>query len=304
MTRYTNLLRVAAVQANASQCWTEKSFHEKVMRLTEDAAKRGAKIVAFPEDVGLWLGFVKESPAVTVFRDASMGGFRPSSEKPVSAWRKFVESASDWLFAHLRLPWLGDYVSQAKIQRVAARAFSAAASTYRVVVVGGSIFERREGGDIYATCRVYDADGTCAGVVEKHHLISIETSMGAIPTALPTDVVEAGGRRIGVCICYDLNFPDVTAALAKGGAELICCGSSGIRPYPGYPFNPSLDEPQVQRAIESQITILRPYQCGFMVPGIYFDGRSSITLPDGTFASYAASQRREEILIADVPLRP
>lgn len=50
--------------------------------------------------------------------------------------------------------------------------------------------------------------------------------------ALPVFDVTLGGERVklGLCICYDLFFPEVTKALAMKGADVIVCASASPTP--------------------------------------------------------------------------
>lgn len=50
--------------------------------------------------------------------------------------------------------------------------------------------------------------------------------------ALPVFNVELGGERVrlGLCICYDLFFPEVTKALALKGADVLVCASASPTP--------------------------------------------------------------------------
>jgi predicted amidohydrolase len=57
-------------------------------------------------------------------------------------------------------------------------------------------------------------------VYRKTHLWDREQEWFVAGDALPP-VVETRAGRIGVGICYDLEFPEVTRHLAVGGAELI-----------------------------------------------------------------------------------
>ena len=65
---------------------------------------------------------------------------------------------------------------------------------------------------------------------DKIHLFDVALSEGA--TYHESDTVEPGAAaiihdtpkaRIGHTICYDLRFPDLYRALAKAGAEILCC---------------------------------------------------------------------------------
>jgi predicted amidohydrolase len=86
------------------------------------------------------------------------------------------------------------------------------------VVVGG-FAERTAGGDLFNSAAVVDGEGVRA-VYRKTHLWDRERVWFAAgddpPPVIATDV-----GRIGVAICYDLEFPEVTRRLALHGAELI-----------------------------------------------------------------------------------
>lgn len=51
-------------------------------------------------------------------------------------------------------------------------------------------------------------------------------------TSLPVHEVTLGGEkvRLGLCICYDLFFPEVTKALALRGADVLVCSAASPTP--------------------------------------------------------------------------
>lgn len=85
-----------------------------------------------------------------------------------------------------------------------------------VVVVG---FVEREGGTLYNSAVVITADGPVA-VYRKTHLWDSEVDLFT-PGADPAPVVETAIGRLGVLICYDLEFPEMPRTLALRGAEII-----------------------------------------------------------------------------------
>jgi predicted amidohydrolase len=97
-------------------------------------------------------------------------------------------------------------------------AWSAAVRVNRGVVVGG-FAELAAGGAFCNSAVIVDGDGVRA-VYRKTHLWDREQEWFVAGDALPP-VVETRAGRIGVGICYDLEFPEVTRHLAVGGAELI-----------------------------------------------------------------------------------
>ena len=302
MSNLISTVIVAAIQASAIQCYRESEFSAHILQLTQKAKAQGAEIVVFPEDINLWLAFVKEHPEVTLDREkrsgVSIGAMSHSPKK--SRVRVYFENVTDWILKHLHMPWLGDWLSKPKVARVCSRAFSRAAKEYSVVIVGGAYFHHDKDG-LNAVCRVYDKDGSDVGGVEKHHLIPTETALGIVSGAL-AEPIQTREFRIGVAICYDINSADVCAHLAAGGAQILCVPTSGIRPFPGYPFNPTIDMPQIERAKETGLAVARSYQCGWLFPGMYFDGHASIVGPNGDIKAISRSPTHEQIVVAEVRL--
>jgi 5-aminopentanamidase len=88
----------------------------------------------------------------------------------------------------------------------------------RAVVVGG-FAERSADGAVFNSAAVVDGSGVVA-VYRKTHLWDREQEW-FVAGDEPPPVVETAVGSIGVAICYDLEFPEVTRRLALAGAELI-----------------------------------------------------------------------------------
>ena len=86
------------------------------------------------------------------------------------------------------------------------------------LIVGG-FCELGDDGLLYNSAAVVDAMGVVA-VYRKTHLWDREKLIFAAGTAEPP-VLETAFGRLGVLICYDLEFPELTRALALRGADLI-----------------------------------------------------------------------------------
>ena len=98
------------------------------------------------------------------------------------------------------------------------REWGAAASRGDAVVIGG-FCERGDDGKIYNSAAVVDGSGVI-GVYRKVHLWDREKLWFTAGDA-PPPVFDTPHGRIGVLVCYDLEFPEMTRALALAGAELI-----------------------------------------------------------------------------------
>lgn len=88
--------------------------------------------------------------------------------------------------------------------------------TRTVVVLG---FCEDGGSTLYNSAAVLDADGVRA-VYRKTHLWDRET-LFFTPGERMAPVVTTAHGRIGVLICYDLEFPEMPRRLATAGADLI-----------------------------------------------------------------------------------
>jgi predicted amidohydrolase len=88
----------------------------------------------------------------------------------------------------------------------------------RGIAIGG-FCERGEEGRLYNSAAVVDPSGVRA-VYRKVHLWDRE-KLFFEPGDRPPPVLDLGVGRIGVMICYDLEFPEMPRMLALAGAELI-----------------------------------------------------------------------------------
>lgn len=99
------------------------------------------------------------------------------------------------------------------------RLWQALARELNVVVVGG-FCERLDDDELANSAALIDARGLRA-VYRKAHLWDGEKDIFSAGDAAPP-VVETIHGRIGVLICYDLEFPEWVRLPALAGADLIC----------------------------------------------------------------------------------
>jgi len=86
------------------------------------------------------------------------------------------------------------------------------------VVVGG-FTELGENGKVYNSAAVVDGTGVLA-VYRKIHLWDKE-KLVFTPGDVAPPVVDTAIGRLGILICFDLEFPEMPRTLALGGAEII-----------------------------------------------------------------------------------
>ena len=110
------------------------------------------------------------------------------------------------------------------------RQWQALAAEHELVIVGG-FCERGADGRLFNSAAVVDASGTRA-VYRKAHLWDKE-KLVFTPGDAPPPVVDLAFGRVGVMICYDLEFPEWVRLAALDGADLIAAPVN--RPYVARP---------------------------------------------------------------------
>lgn len=110
------------------------------------------------------------------------------------------------------------------------------------IVVGG-FAELGDDGAVYNAAAVVDRTGV-VGVYRKVHLWDGEKACFT-PGSEPPLVVDTVHGRIGVSICFDVEFPEWTRMAALDGAELLAVPTNW----------PWVDRPEGERAPEVQIAM-------------------------------------------------
>jgi predicted amidohydrolase len=106
------------------------------------------------------------------------------------------------------------------------RVARAAKDNSTAVVFGAP--ERFGGG--YANSAFYiDRNGTVAGIYRKAFLFGSERE--AYVSGDELLVVDLGGSKAGLMICFDVEFPEVARALAQAGADLLLTISANMDPF-------------------------------------------------------------------------
>ena len=97
----------------------------------------------------------------------------------------------------------------------------------KAYVIGGSIPELDDG-KIYNTSYVFDRSGRLIGKHRKIHLFDIDVKGGQY--FKESDVLSPGREitvfdtefgRMGVCICFDIRFPDLFIKMREAGVKMV-----------------------------------------------------------------------------------
>jgi predicted amidohydrolase len=171
------------------------------------------------------------------------------------------------------------------------------AAAHDIVVVGG--FAEDAGDVLHNSAALVDPSGLRA-VYRKAHLWDRE-SLVFTPGDAPPAVVATPHGRIGVMVCYDLEFPEWVRAAALRGAELLCVPTNwprGPRPDGERPM-------EVLRAMVAAATnrmaIAACDRCGDE-RGVTWVAGSAIAGPDGWLLAGPPAATEPALLVADVDL--
>ncbi|MBP9773657.1 MAG: carbon-nitrogen hydrolase [Candidatus Peribacteraceae bacterium] len=111
-----------------------------------------------------------------------------------------------------------------EINGLTAQALSDAAKKNKIVLVGGSIFEKATDGNFYNTSIIFGPDGKTIGTYRKMHIpedILYHEQHYFTPGNGGYDVFDTPFGKIAVLICYDQWFPEAARIVALKGAEII-----------------------------------------------------------------------------------
>ncbi|WP_225849588.1 carbon-nitrogen hydrolase family protein [Streptomyces sp. HPF1205] len=152
-------------------------------------------------------------------------------------------------------------------------------------------YPERDGQAVFNAARLVGPDGAGLADYRKTHLFGPYERAAFTPG--DTQVVQAGldGHRVGLLICYDVEFPEAVRAHALAGTEVLLVPTALMRPYE---FVSTTLVPT--RAYENGIHIAYANRCG--PEGEWdFAGLSALAGPDGTVRARAGAGA--EFLVAD-----
>ncbi|WP_249679452.1 carbon-nitrogen hydrolase family protein [Pseudomonas abieticivorans] len=143
--------------------------------------------------------------------------------------------------------------------------------------------ERGPEGGLYNAAQIIDARGQRLANYRKTHLFGELDHAMFSPGQAASPVVELGGWRIGLLICYDLEFPESARQLALAGADLIVVPTANMTPYE---FVAQIT--MRSRAYENQCYVAYANYAG-AEGDIHYCGLSSVAGPQGSWASQTAT---------------
>ncbi|WP_224983515.1 carbon-nitrogen family hydrolase [Geomonas agri] len=148
------------------------------------------------------------------------------------------------------------------------------------------------GEKVYNTSYVADR-GKLVGSYRKMHLFGLMHEDRHLDRGDSVCLLDTSVGKIGVIICYDLRFPELSRRLAVDGAEILVI--TGEWPKPREEHWRTLIR---ARAIENQLFVVATNTCG-MIGKLDFFGSSLIVNPKGELLAEGGYENCEPTAILD-----
>ncbi|MBU1054076.1 MAG: nitrilase [Proteobacteria bacterium] len=224
-----------------------------------------------------------------------LGDVRTNLKRGIQFMRQVSNDADLIVFPEL---WTtGYYLSKQAFQQLAETQDGPTINTLREEalrsnsVIISSFAEKDSEGCLYISATIIDQKGELLGIVRKSLLWSRENEifeMGEIKYP----IFQTIHAKIGVLICYEMEFPEPSRLMALEGAELIVCPSVW-----SVAASRRWDIQLPARALDNTIFIL-----GVNTVGNNSCGKSKLVGPMGDILS-EASDSREEVLLRAVDIK-
>lgn len=176
---------------------------------------------------------------------------------------------------------------------------SKVAKDYNVSIVAGMFEKDREAKRVFNTTLYVGSKGELEHVYRKGHLYDAfgykESDVFASGDG-PLKVVTIGDVKFGVCVCYELRFPEVARTYALSGADLLVIPTAWVR---GLLKEEHLLTLAKARSIENTMYVAISAQIGGVYTGIsaVFDPMGVATSRASETESYIISEISRERII-------
>ncbi|MEV7615923.1 carbon-nitrogen hydrolase family protein [Streptomyces sp. NPDC089799] len=174
---------------------------------------------------------------------------------------------------------------------MSARAIGEIARRHGLAVLYGYPERDGETGAVHNSAQLIAPDGTPLANYRKTHLFGCFEQEAFTPGATPVVQADYAGLRIGIMICYDVEFPENVRAHALAGTDLLLVPTAQM-----HPFQFVAEQLVPVRAFENQMYIAYVNRTG--PEGEFeFVGLSCLASPDGTTRTRAG--RGEEMVFGE-----
>ena len=187
------------------------------------------------------------------------------------AFPEFMMFYTDSKQTPSQLANLAEYIDGNFVQSILS-----AAKQYKIQVVGSFYEKSTVKNRVYDTAFIADKNGKLLSTYRKIHLydaLNFRESTKLVAGSTIAKPVRTSIGKLGIMICYDLRFPEMSRVLATAGSECLVAPSAWVQGYMKEDHWLAINK---TRAIENGCYVIAPDQVG----NIYC-GRSLIVDPFG-----------------------
>jgi predicted amidohydrolase len=173
---------------------------------------------------------------------------------------------------------------------------------HRLVLVGGfaELGEDGEDGEVYNSAALCDG-GELRAVYRKAHLWDQEAEHFRPGDQRPPVLATSAGR-VGLMICYDLEFPEWTRLVALAGAQVLAAPTNWPAALPRPAGERAIEVVRVQASASvNRLFVVAADRCG-PERGVDWVGGSVIANPDGYPLAGPPATATPALLLADLDL--
>lgn len=164
-----------------------------------------------------------------------------------------------------------ELIKDIETDRLGKSFFARMSKKYEIAIVAG--LSNMQNNKVYDSVGIWDSEGDLIHIHDKIQLWAQERDFFDIGNKI--EVIEYKGWKIGIAVCADLGFPEISRIFALKGAEIIFFPSAWVSPYS------DLWELMLRaRAAENQLYTVGINRVGKGISTHYF-GYSMITDPYG-----------------------
>ena len=135
---------------------------------------------------------------------------------------------------------------------------------------------------VFDSANLVGPEGVVA-TYRKRNLVGTTPEHFVFTAGTELQIVEAGGSRVSLAVCWDMGFPEMAREAALGGADLILVPAAWREPW-GFQYDLSC----AARALDSGVYVASANQIG-TYPEASFATQGHVYGPDGTRVSLSSS---------------
>jgi predicted amidohydrolase len=163
---------------------------------------------------------------------------------------------------------------------------------HQIVILAG-MAERDKNNHIFASHLVITPENI-TGIYRKIHIAPPERSVFSPGNSVPLFEIE--GVKIGIQLCYDIHFPELSTRMAVDGADIIFVPHASPRGTPLEKLTSWLRH-LTARAFDNSVYIVACNQNGENLNGLQFPGVAVVIDPSGKIADQYISDKDGMIIV-------